>query len=130
MTPDQPIKTALETIEGLSGKVYPMSGLKNAAAPFVFYLQLSEDDEYTLEGSTGLQAVSFEINCVANTYASLVALAGSVRPVLQALQGTTHDDLLIEWVTIRQASPDLKEMEVNLYRRMYVLTVNYQKEEK
>lgn len=130
MTPDEVIKTALESIAGLDGRVFPLEGLKNAAAPFVFYLQISEDDEYTLDGSTGLQAVSFEINCVAKTYSSLVAMAGSVRPVLQALQGTTHDDLLIERVTIRQASPDLKEMEVNLYRRMYILTVNYQKEEK
>lgn len=129
MTPDQPIKTALEKIEGLSGKVYPMGGLKKAAAPFVFYLQMAEDEEYTLAGPAGLQTASFEINCVAQTYASLIALAGSVRPALQALEGTMHDDLLIERVTIRQASPDLKEMEVNLYRRMYVLTVNYQKEE-
>ena len=129
MTPDQPIKAALETIDGQAGKVYPMSGLKNAAAPFIFYLQMSEDDEYTLDGSTGLQTASFEINCVAKTYASLIALAGSVRQVLQALQGTKHDDLLIERVTVRQASPDLKEMEVDLYRRMYVLTINYQEEE-
>ena len=130
MTPDQLIKTALETIDVLSGKVYPMEGLKNAAAPFVFYLQMAEDEDHSLDGLTGLLSASYEINCVAKTYASLVWLAGATRPALQALQGTTHDDLVIERVTIRQASPDLKEMEVNLYRRMYVLTVDYQKEEK
>ena len=66
---------------------------------------------------------------MAKTYASLVWLSGAVRPALLALQGTTHEDLTVERITIRQASPDLKEMEVNLYRRMYVLTVDYQKEE-
>lgn len=130
MTPEQLIKTALEPIDGLAGKVYPMGGLKNAAAPFIFYLQMTEDEDHSLDGPTGLLSAAYEINCVAKTYASLVWLAGAARPALQALQGTTHDDLLIEHVTIRQVSPDLKETEVNLYRRMYVLTVDYQKEEK
>lgn len=129
MTPDQAIKTALEPIAGLSGKVYPLEGLKNAAAPFVFYLQISEDEEETLDGSTGLQTASFEINCVARTYSGLVSLSGAVRPALQALQGRKFPGLLIERATVRQTSPDLKETEVNLYRRMYVLQINYQKEE-
>lgn len=129
MTPDEAIKAALEAIEGLSGKVYPLEGLKNASAPFVFYLQQLEDEEEVLEGHTGLLSASFEINCVAKTYAGLVALAGAVRTALQALQGAAYDGLLIERAAVRQASPDLKETEVNLYRRMYVLTVNYQNEE-
>lgn len=129
MTPEQLMKTALERIDGLSGKVYPLEALKNAAAPFVFYLQTAEDEENALDGRTGLLSASYEINCVAKTYASLAWLSGTVRPALQALQGTTHEGIAIERITIRQASPDLKEKEVNLYRRMYVLTVDYQKEE-
>lgn len=126
MTPEQVLKTALETIEGQSGKVFPLEGLKNAAAPFSFYLRMTGDEEDALDGPTGLQSATFEINFVARTYAELIALAGAARPVLLALQGTAHEDLFIERVVIRQTSPDLKEKEVNLYRRMYVLQMNYQ----
>lgn len=126
MTPEQAILTALEPIAEISGKVYPLGGLKNAAAPFVFYLRLTEEEDEALDGLTGLQSGTFEINCVAQTYAQLIALAGSVRPALQGMQGKTYGGLLIERATIRQTSPDLKEREVNLYRRMYLLQLNYQ----
>lgn len=129
MTLDEIIKTTLEPVTGLDGHVYPLEGLKNATPPFAFYLQTAEDEEDTLDGRTGLMEATFEVHIVAKTYASLIWLAGSAKTALQALQGTTHEGLLIERVTIRQASPDLKEMEVNLYRRPYRLQVNYQKEE-
>lgn len=126
MTPEQAILKALEPIAEISGKVYPLEGLKNAAAPFVFYLRLTDEEEETLDGPTGLQSGTFEVNCVAQNYAQLIALAGSVRSALQGMQGKSYDGLLIERATIRQTSPDLKEREVNLYRRMYVLQMNYQ----
>ncbi len=126
MTPEQAILKALEPIAEISGKVYPLEGLKNATAPFVFYLRLTDEEEETLDGPTGLQSGTFEVNCVAQNYAQLISLAGSVRSALQGMQGTTYDGLLIERATIRQTSPDLKEREVNLYRRMYVLQLNYQ----
>ena len=126
MTPDMLIKAAMETIDGLAGQVYPLQAIKNAVAPFVFYRQTEEDDAYALDGPASLMTASYEIHCVAQTYAGLVALSGAVRPALQALQGTTHDDLLVERVAIRQASPDLKETDVNLYRRIYILSINYQ----
>lgn len=126
MTPEQAIKTALEPIAEISGKVYPLEGMKNAAAPFVFYLRRTEEEDEALDGLTGLQSGAFEVHCVAQNYAQLISLAGSVRSRLQGMQGVTYDGLLIERATIRQTSPDLKEREVNLYRRMYVLQLNYQ----
>ena len=122
------IAQTLNSVDGLEDRVYPLEGLKNTA-PFAFYFQTTEDEEDTLEGPTGLMEAVFEVHIVAKTYASLVWLALSAKTALQALQGTTHKGLLIERVTIRQASPDVKEMEVNLYRRPYRLQVNYQKEE-
>lgn len=129
MTPEEVILTVLEPIEGLRGKVYPAEAIKNAAAPFVFYLQHSEDEEETLDGPTGLMSADFEINCVAQTYAGLTGLVAAVRAALQSIQGVTYGDLLIERASVRQASPDLKEKEVNLYRRMLSLEIHYQKEE-
>lgn len=129
MTPEQAILTALETIEGLRGKVYPAEALKNATAPFVFYLQHADDEEEALDGPTGLMSATFEINCAAQSYASLIWLTGVVRPALQSMQGKTYDGLLIERASVRQASPDLKETEVKLYRRMLRLELRYQKED-
>jgi len=129
MTPEQAILTVLEPIDGLRGKVYPAEALKNATAPFVFYLQHSDDEEETLEGPTGLMSAVFEINCVAQSYATLIWLVGAVRPALQSMQGNTYEGLLIERASVRQASPDLKEKEVGLYRRMLHLEIHYQKEE-
>lgn len=130
MTPEEAILTVLEPIAGLRGKVYPAEAIKNAAAPFVFYLQHEEREEETLDGPTGLISAGFEINCVASSYAGLTRLVTAVRPALQAMQGVTYGDLLIERASVRQASPDLKEMEVNLYRRMLTLAIHYQKEDK
>lgn len=129
MTPEEAIKTVLEAIEGLRGKVFPAEAIKDVHAPFVFYLQHSEDEEETLDGSTGLMSADFEINCVAQNYAGLTKLVGAVRPALRAMQGVTYGDLLIERARVRQASPDLKEKEVSLYRRMLSLELHYQKEE-
>lgn len=130
MTPEQAILTVLEPIEELQNKVYPAEAIKNAAAPFVFYLQHTEDEEETLDGPTGLMSALFEVNCVAQSYASMLWLVDTVRPALQSMQGRTYEDLLIERVSVRQASPDLKEREVGLYRRMLQLEIHYQKEEK
>lgn len=129
MTLDKVIKATLEPVKGLHAHVYPLEGLKNATPPFAFYFQTTEDEEDALDGRTGLMEAAFEVHIVAKTYANLVWLAGAARTALQQLQGTTHEDLLIERVTVTQASRDVKEVEVNLYRRPYVLRVNYQKEE-
>lgn len=130
MTPEEIIVAALETIDGLRSNVYPAEALKNATAPFVFYLQAADDETETLDGPTGLMSATYEIHCVAQSYAVLLWLVGSVRPALQAMQGKTYNGLLIERASVRQASPDLKEREVGLYRRMLRLELHYQKEEK
>lgn len=129
MTIEEAIIAALESIAGFRGKVYPAEAIKNVPAPFVFYLQHSEDEEETLDGPTGLMSADFEINCVAQNYAGLTGLVSAVRMALRAMQGVTYGDLLIERASVRQASPDLKEKEVNLYRRMLSLAIHYQKEE-
>ena len=129
MTPEEVIKAVLEPIAGLQEKVFPAEAIKNVPAPFVVYLQHSEDEEETLDGPTGLISADFEINCVAQNYAGLTRLVGAVRTALQSMQGVTYEDLLIERASVRQASPDLKEKEVNLYRRMLSLAIHYQKEE-
>lgn len=129
MDPERAVTMALEALPGLAGRVFPLEVLKNVPAPFVFYVPQEDHEEDALDGLTGLCSAAIEIHCVAGTYAQLVTLAGAVRPALRALQGFEQDGLCIQRATVRRASPDLKEREVNLYRRMYLLQLHYLKEE-
>ena len=120
------IQTTLESVSGLTDHVYPLAGLKNAKAPFAFYLRVTQDEEDALDGLTGLQEAEFELNFVAATYAKLVLISTLGQKALRQLQGTNHDGLLIERVVCQQSSPDLLEENVNLYRRRYRLQFDYQ----
>lgn len=126
MTPELAVKAVLEQLDGLADKVFPAEALKNAVPPFVFYLLDEDSEKEALDAPTGLCLAALEIHCVARNYGELVALASAVRAALRGMQGQTFEGMLIEHVVIRQRSPDIKETEVNLYRRMFVLQLDYQ----
>lgn len=128
MQPEDAIVSALSPLPGLADKVFPLEGLKNASAPFVFYLQAESGEDSALDGPTGLLSAAFEIHCVGRSYAELKAVADRVRPALQALQGAELEGLSIQRAKVRQTSPDIKEHEVPLFRRMYMLKLDYQEE--
>ena len=121
-----PIKAALETVSGLTGKVYHAEALKNASAPFVFWLQTGESFEQALDGYTELGENLYEIHLVAKRLDTLDPAASAARAAVIALQGTTADGVLFERIDIRQISPLIHEKEVGLYRKVYQLDVNYQ----
>ena len=129
MMPEEAISAVLETIEQLRDNVFPVEAIKNATAPFVFYLSHNDDDSEDLNGCTGLCSGLFEVNVVAQTYAQLLQLTQDVKAALRSMQGATFGDLLVERASVRMASPELKEREVHLYRRMLELRLNYQYEE-
>lgn len=128
MKPEDAIVGALSPLPGLKEQVFPLAGLKDAKPPFVFYVQIKSEEETALDGLTGLLSAAFEINCVSRSYGELAALADRVRSALQALEGTTLEELSIQRAAVRQASPDLMEHEVPLFRRMYILELDYQEE--
>lgn len=128
MTPEEVIVAALEGMEPPIDGVFPAEALKGAGQRFIFYRRLSADEEETLEGGSGLREANFEVNCVAPAYAELHRIASRADRLLQTVQGKTFDGLLVERVKVRQASPDLKEKEVGLYRRVLTLQMNYQEE--
>ena len=129
MSCDKAILAALEPLEGLRTAPGPVELLREAVPPFVFFLQVYEEETDTLEGGAGLFTSEYEIHLVTALYAQLQELAPRVRLALRGLAGQTVAGTLVQRVTVEQASPDLREREVGYYRRVYRARFNYQEED-
>lgn len=125
MVPEQSIKTALEGVKGLKGHVYTAEALRDEPL-FAFYRVRSWSEEDTLGGGTGLETAEVEIHIVAESYAAMTATAALAANAVKALRGVQAGGAYIERIRISQQSPDLKEMSINKFRRMFVLRIDYQ----
>ncbi len=125
----QAVRSAVNSIPEVSGRVYHAEALKNAAAPFVFWLQTGEDYEEDLNGRTELGEDRYELHIVTKNLEALDSISASVREAVEALQGTTVNGILYEIVKLSQISPVINEHEVNCYRKVYEVAVYYQAEE-
>ena len=123
-----PIKTAVETVPGLEGKVYHAEALKNASAPFAFWLQDEEDAEEDLKGYNELQQAAFELHFCARNLETLEPMSRAAKKAILAIQCGIASDILYERILIRQASPMITEKEVGLYRKVYRISINYQEQ--
>lgn len=125
MVPEQSIKTALEGVKGLNGHVYTAEALRDEPL-FAFYRVRNWDEMEVLAGGTGLETAEVEIHIVAESYAAMTATAALVANAVKALRGIQAGGAYIERVRLSQQSPDLKEVSINKFRRMYVLRIDYQ----
>lgn len=122
---EQSIKTALEGVKGLKGHVYTAEALRDEPL-FAFYRVRSWSEEDTLGGGTGLETAEVEVHIVAESYAAMTATAALAANAVKALRGIQAGGAYIERVRLSQQSPDLKEMSINKFRRMFVLRIDYQ----
>lgn len=120
------IYNVINAVPAVHGKVYHAEALKGAAAPFVFWLQTGERFEQALDGYTELGTDTYEVHIVTKNLTTLALIAKEVRNAIIAMQGTTAGGVQYERVDISQFSPVINEHEVNLYRKVYSITVNYQ----
>ncbi len=125
---EQSIKAALEGVKGLSGHVYTAEALRDEPL-FAFYRVRTWSEEDVLEGGTGLETAEVEIHIVAGSYTAMTATAALAAAAMKGLRGVQAGGVYIERVRVSQQSPDLKEMEVNKFRRAYVLRIDYQEGE-
>lgn len=125
----QAVRSAVNSIPEVSGRVYHAEALKNAAAPFVFWLQTGEEFEQDLNGRTELGRDQYELHIVTKNLEALDSISASVREAVESLQGTTVNGILYEIVKLSQISPVINEHEVNCYRKVYEVAVYYQAEE-
>ena len=120
------VKAAVEAAADLSGSVFHVEALKNAAPPFAFWLQTREETEQALDGYTELDTAAFELHICSRYLDQLDAKAAAARTAVISLQGTETEDVLYERINIRQITPVIHEREVGLYRKVYEITINYQ----
>ena len=147
MSPEFALVQALGTVPviadpgGGDPKVAAMQPRQNWKPPFIFYIPVTDSEEEDLDGPTGLQSFAAQIHCVSASHRGLQLLCQrakkAVREMTGAVYSTPEEDpdvgpkgsVLIEAASMEQSSPDLLDMEVGLYRRMYDVRLEYQTEE-
>lgn len=141
LSPEFALVEAMDAVPLLGGKVSALQPKPSWEPPFVFYIPSEDEEEEALDGPTGLQSFSAELHCVAATYRSLQLMCQQIKKALRVMQGTVYSTpdndpdmgvkgrVLIERMTATQTSPDLIEMEVGFYRRIYRVDLEYQTEE-
>lgn len=87
-------------------RVYPLSAPDATARPYIIFQRITSNDENVLAGSSGLVNTRMQVDCYADTYASVINLAAQV------------DALFNAWVTqnVSLGAQDLYESDVKLYR--------------
>ncbi len=77
------------TVSALVGdRISPWVQLQSQDLPAITYHQVSSDRVSSMDGSSGLAALRFQIDCWASTYAGVKALAEAVRLELEGYKGS------------------------------------------
>lgn len=121
-----PVIAAIDGTAALTGGFYHAQALKDASPPFGFWIQDAEETAQTLGGYTELQSGTFDVHIVSKYLAELDRISSAVKLAVVSLQGQTVSNILFERINLSQISPILHEREVNLYRKVYHLQINYQ----
>lgn len=75
---EQALVYELQTIKGLSGKIFPQTALENTEPPFVVYFSSEGEKIMTLSGPTNLTELTCEIHVITETYEQLKSLTKAV----------------------------------------------------
>ena len=117
---------ALEGMEGMGGRVSPIVDIQKSTGPLVVYDQTGESGQDTLTDRTGLMTAKYQIHVLHSSYLKMRQLAEKTKTTLELLQGHYRSPLLIETVSVELGSPDILEAKVQLFRRTYNVTFDYQ----
>lgn len=111
------IVAALETIQELSGKVYPLNAPEHTQLPFCVYVTSGTNEDDSLGGWIGSYETGMEINIIHKTYASMKALSAKVVDKLKQMDSAT--------VFIEENQPEIFEREIGAYRKIINLRIAY-----
>lgn len=123
---EEALVAALEAVDGLSGRVCPIQDIQKSTGPLAVFEQQGEAEDNAIDGLTGLCSAEYKIHAMHGTYEKMRLLAEQIKKAIQALRQCFRDSLYIEEVTVALASPDIYEDRVQLFRRTYKVTIQYQ----
>lgn len=123
---EEVLVAVLEAVDGLHDRVCPIEDIQKSTGPLAVYEQQSEQEEACIDGAAGLLTASFKIHVFHGTYQKMRLLAEKVKEKIKSLRQRTEGIFCIEEVTVTMAHPDLQENRVQLFRRAYLVTIQYQ----
>jgi hypothetical protein len=81
---EQALVYELNTISGLSGKVFPQTAEEGTLAPFIVYISSDGEKIMTLSGPTNLTELVCEIHLATESYEQLKTLSKAVQDRLRS----------------------------------------------
>lgn len=123
---EETLVAALQAVAGLSGRVCPVQDIQKSAGPLAVFEQQNETEEAAIDGMTGMSTAVYEIHVLHGTYEKMRLLAEQIKSKIKALRQYAEGSLYIEEVAVALASRDIYEDRVQLFRRTYKVTIQYQ----
>jgi hypothetical protein len=103
---EEALKTELESIPGLSNKVYPLNAIEGVTAPYVVYIASEGVFDEVLDGYLETKEIACELHILSGTYAGMKDLTKQVLAMVKSFQrrviGGT-DGLFVWDVTYEQS---------------------------
>lgn len=102
--------TNLETITGLTGKVYALRASKSAVVPYAVYNRISTQREQTLTGFVGNAEVAFQLDIYHSTRAAMLTIKAALIARLKTYNQLAIGSTFIQSVEILNEMEDLEEL--------------------
>lgn len=114
---EQGLRIELQSIAGLSKKIYPLSAPEGTNAPYIVYSKSSTDIIKTLDGNSKTRSGVYDIDILSNQYNNLQSLFMSVKEKLNGFIGRYigGDSVYVQNVTY-ETILELYEPQVKWYR--------------
>jgi hypothetical protein len=123
---EQALTYELQSITGLSGKVFPQNTEENVKPPFVIYISSEGEPIMTLAGPTNMTELTCEVHIVAESYDQLKSLTKAVldriKSFFQRAIGTNGP--LIRSVSHIEPIEDI-DNNLNYHRSSFDIRVRY-----
>ena len=144
LSPEFALTAAMRTVAVLEDpnshevKFAALQPKKDWKTPFAFYIPTEDEEDQDLNGPAGRQHFTAQLHLVGGTHLGLQLLCRRAKKAVRDMTGETYSteppgwprgSILVEEARAAQSSPDLYDVEVGLYRRIYTVQIDYQTEE-
>jgi len=89
LTFEEALVAELESVSGLSGKVFPLNAAEGTKPPYLIYISSDGLPDKTLTGYTESKTIPLEINIICRTYTDLKSLTPAVLAKIRSFQRRT-----------------------------------------